>query len=81
MGNQLLVMLAVVLAMVAALLPALIVAGIGAGVIYLLTGAVPIVFAGVLGGSALLVEAFVASEIVGAILDRSDISVLDAQEQ
>ena len=40
-----------------------------------------VVVAGILAGGALLVEAFAAAEIVGAILDRSDISVLDAQEQ
>ena len=80
MGNQMLILAAVVLAVVAAVLPAALVAGIGAGIIYLMTGSFPIVVAGVLAGGTLLVEAFVGAEIVGAFLDRSDISVLDAQE-
>jgi hypothetical protein len=80
MGNQMLILVAVVLAVLAAVIPAAIVAGIGAGIIYLLTGIFPVVVAGVLAGGTLLVEAFIAAEIVGAFLDRSDISALDAQE-
>jgi hypothetical protein len=45
-----------------------------------MTGTFPVVVAGVLAGGTLLVEAFIAAEIVGAFLDRSDISALDAQE-
>jgi ABC-2 type transport system permease protein len=80
MGNQMLILVAVVLAVLAAVLPAAIVAGIGTGIIYLMTGTFPVVVAGVLAGGTLLVEAFIAAEIVGAFLDRSDISALDAQE-
>lgn len=79
-GQRLLVMIAVVLALVVSLLPAAIVAGVGAGIVYLLTGTIPVVVAGVLAGGTLLVEAFAGSEVVGAILERSDISVLDAPE-
>ncbi len=79
-GQRLLVMIAVVLALVVSLLPAAIVAGVGAGVVYLLTGTVSVVLAGALAGGALLVEAFAGSEFVGVILEKSDISVLDAPE-
>ncbi len=79
-GQRLLVMVAVLLALVAAVLPAAIVAAVGAGILYLLTGTVSFVLAGVLAGGALLVEAFAGSEILGAMLERSDISSIDAPE-
>ena len=79
-GQRLLVMIAVVLALVVSLLPAAIVAGIGAGVVYLLTGTISVVLAGALAGGALLFEAFAGSEFVGVILEKSDISALDAPE-
>ena len=79
-GQRLLVMIAVVLALVVSLVPAAIVAGIAAGVIYLLTGTISVVLPGAVAGAALLVEALAGSEFVGAILERSDISALDATE-
>jgi len=79
-GQRMLVMIAVLLALVGAVLPAAIVAGIGAGIVYLLTGTMSVVLAGALGGGALLVEAFVGSEIIGAVLERTDISAVDAAE-
>jgi hypothetical protein len=79
-GQRLLVMVAVLLALVVAVLPAAIVAAVGAGILYLLTGTISFVLAGVLAGGALLVEAFAGSEILGAMLERSDISAIDAPE-
>jgi hypothetical protein len=79
-GQGLLVMLAVLLALVVAVVPAALIAAIAAGLIYLLLGTVPIVLPGVLAGAALLVEAFVGTEVIGAILERSDISAVDARE-
>lgn len=79
-GQRMLVMIAVALALIVSLIPAAIVAAIGAGIVYLLTGTVSVVLAGALAGAALLAEAFAGSEAIGAILERSDISVLDAPE-
>jgi hypothetical protein len=79
-GQRMLVMIAVALALIVSLVPAAIVAAIGAGIVYLLTGTVSVVLAGALAGGALLAEAFAGSEAIGAILERSDISVLDAPE-
>jgi hypothetical protein len=79
-GQGLLVMLAVLLALVAAVVPAALVAGVVAGVLYLLLGTVPVILPGVLAGAALLVEAFIGTEVIGAILERSDISAVDARE-
>jgi hypothetical protein len=79
-GQGLLVMLAVLLALLAAVVPAALVAAVIAGVLYLLLGTVPIVLPGALAGLALLVEAFIGTEVIGAILERSDISAVDARE-
>ena len=79
-GQRLLVMLAVTLGLVAGLLPAVIVGGIGAGIVYGLTGAVwPVVF-GALAGATLLIEAWAGTEVIGAILDRTDLAAVDALE-
>ena len=80
MGQQIIVMGVVVLALIAALVPAVALAAAGAGVFYLLTGTFPVILAGLLAGGALLVEAFAASEVLGAILDRSDIAAIDPSE-
>lgn len=80
MGQGMLVMLAVLLALVVAILPAALVAGIVGGVLYLLLGTIPVVLPAALAGAALLVEAFIGTEFIGAILERSDISAVDARE-
>jgi putative ABC exporter len=80
MGQGMLVMLAVLLALVVAILPAALVAGIVAGVLYLILGTIPVVLPAALAGAALLVEAFIGTEVIGAILERSDISAVDARE-
>jgi ABC-type sulfate transport system permease component len=41
---------------------------------------VPIILPGLLAGIALLIESFVGTEVIGAILERSDISAVDARE-
>ena len=80
MGQGMLVMLAVMLALVIAILPAALVAGVVAGLLYLLLGTIPVVLPAALAGAALLVEAFIGTEFIGAILERSDISAVDARE-
>ena len=79
-GQQILVMIVVVLALAAAVVPAAAVAAIGAGVVYLFTGTIPLFVPGVLAGGALLVEAYAASEVIGAMLDRSDLAAIDPSE-
>jgi ABC-2 type transport system permease protein len=79
-GQRLLVMVAVMLALVAAVLPAAIGAGAAVGLVYMVTGTSSVVLAGVLGGATLLVEVWIGSEVIGAILERSDISAVDAPD-
>lgn len=79
-GQQILVMVVVVLALGAALVPAAAIAAIGAGAVYFFTGAIPVFVPGMLAGGALLVEAYAASEVIGAMLDRSDLAAIDPSE-
>jgi ABC-2 type transport system permease protein len=79
-GQQILVMIVVVLALVAAVIPAAGIAAIGAGIVYLFTGTIPVFVPGALAGGALLVEVYAASEIIGAMLDRSDLAAIDPSE-
>jgi hypothetical protein len=79
-GQRLLVMLAVTVGLVIGLLPAVIVGGIGIGIVYGLTGMVwPVVF-GMLAGATLLIEVWAGTEVIGALLDRTDLAAVDAPE-
>jgi hypothetical protein len=80
MGQRMLMMLGTLLALVAAVLPAALVAGVAALVAYALVGTILIVVPGALAGATLLAEAFAGSEIVGALLDRTDIAAIDAPD-
>lgn len=79
-GHQILIMIVVVLALAAAVIPAAAVAAIGAGIVYLITGTFSVFVPAVLSGGALLAEAYAASEVIGAILDRSDLAAIDPSE-
>jgi hypothetical protein len=80
MGQRLIMMAANLLALVVVILPAAIVAGISGLAWYWLVGTIPVVVPGLLAAAALQIEVFIGSEIVGAILDRTDISAIDAPE-
>ncbi|MGH9239351.1 MAG: putative ABC exporter domain-containing protein [Vicinamibacterales bacterium] len=79
-GQQILVMIVVVLALAAAVVPAAAIAAIGAGILYLFTGTIPVLVPGVLAGGTLLAEAYAASEVIGAMLDRADLAAVDPSE-
>lgn len=80
MGQRLLVMVAMLLGLVLVMVPAAIVAGVAGLVYYGIVGIVPVVLPGMLAGGTLIVEALAGSEMVGAILDRTDISAVDAPD-
>jgi hypothetical protein len=48
--------------------------------IYAVTGTISIVVPAVVAAAVLLLESFVASEGIGRLLDRMDVSAIDAQE-
>jgi hypothetical protein len=80
MGQRMLVMAVSILGLALSLLPALLAAGGLALVLRLLTGSVPIVLPGLTAALVLLGEAFLGSELIGRILERTDVNALDPAE-
>jgi hypothetical protein len=80
MGQRMVTMAVSILGLALALLPALLAAGSLAFAFRLLTGRVPIVLPGVTAAIVLLAEAFLGSELIGQILDRTDVNALDPAE-
>jgi hypothetical protein len=80
MGQRLIMLAGSLVALLLAALPAALVAAVTGGIIYGLSGYVPVVLPGILAGLTLLAEAFIGSEIVGSILDHTDVSAIDAPQ-
>ncbi|HEX5000617.1 MAG TPA: hypothetical protein VFY29_20505 [Terriglobia bacterium] len=78
MGQRLIMMLGLLVVLVVAVLPA---AAGGAAIgfaVYFVTGAVAIIPAAAGAAAILFAEAFIASQMIGALLDRTDVSAIDA---
>lgn len=80
MGQRMIMLAATLIALVVAVLPAAIVGGLAAFLYYSIAGSIPLVVPGMLAAVTLFGEAFLGSELVGAILDRTDLSAIDAGE-
>lgn len=76
-GQRMLMVLVGMLGLTLGILPAVIVGGGVALVAQYMTGQFPIALCGIVAAAVLLGEVAVASEIVGSILDRTDVSALD----
>lgn len=77
MGQRMLLMFGSILTLVVAVVPA---ALLGAVVFFgmrVVTGGAPIVLPALAGAVVLLVEAFVGTELIGVMLDRTDVTALD----
>jgi len=77
MGQRMLLMVASVVGFLVAVLPAAIVGGGVALLLRVFTPNVPIVLPGLMAAAVLLGEAVLGSELVGSILDRTDVTALD----
>jgi hypothetical protein len=80
MGQRMLMMLGSMLALVVAVLPAAIIGGLAGFLSYLAFGTIPLVVPALLGAAMLVAEGFVASEAIGRVLDRTDVTAVDAAE-
>ena len=80
MGQRLLLMAANLLALLLAALPGAIVGGGAAFAVYALTGTIPIVIPALLAAVVVLAECWAATELLGRVLDRTDVSAVDAAE-
>lgn len=78
MGQRMLTMLGMMLTLILSLIPPAIVAGLAALGIYAVTRVIPIVIPAFVILVGLVVECAVATELLGAVLDRTDIGDVDA---
>ena len=79
-GQRMLLTFGSMLALAVAILPAVLLAGIIFFAVRSLTGGTPILSAGLAAAVVLLGEAFAATEIIGVILDRTDVTALDPSD-
>jgi hypothetical protein len=77
MGQRLLMMAGVILALVTALLPAAVVAGLVGFVVYTITQTLPVVAPALTLAIVLIGECWLAAELLGGVLDRTDVSALE----
>ena len=80
MGQRMLMMAGMFLALALAMLPALLAAGIVGYAIYLVLHVIPIVLPALIAAVVLVVECVVATEMLGGVLERTDISAIPADE-
>jgi hypothetical protein len=80
MGQRLFTMAGVLVTLVFALVPATIVAGIAAGVIYFASGLILVVIPSAIITSMLMLESFIVIELLGRVLDRTDVSAVSPAE-
>jgi hypothetical protein len=79
-GQRMLLMLGALLGLAVALVPPAIVVAVAALGLYMVAGRAPVILPGALAAATLIAEAFLASEAVGAIFDRTDVSAVDPAE-
>jgi len=76
-GQRMLMMAGSILTLVVAVVPAALLGGTVFFAVRTLIGGMPIVLTAAVAGAVLLVEALVCTELIGAMLDRTDVTALD----
>ena len=77
MGQRMLMLAGVLLTVVVAILPAAIAAGIAGLLIYQLTKTIPVVVPAIVAAGVMVAECAVVIEILGRVLDRTDVAALE----
>ncbi|MCX6552714.1 MAG: hypothetical protein NTY02_17210 [Acidobacteria bacterium] len=80
MGQRLLMLAGNLLALALSVLPAAVVAGVVAFGVYTVTGAVPILVPAVILAAVVAAECWVATELLGRVLDRTDVTAIEPVE-
>jgi len=80
MGQRMIMTIGMLLTLVVALFPAALLAGVAGYLAYTATHSVHIVLPSSIAAAALLAESYLASEAIGRLLDRTDVSSIDAAE-
>jgi len=78
MGQRLLMMAAMLLGLTVAVIPAAVAGAIAVFALYFVTGSSAVVIPAIVAAAVLLLEAYLISHAVGRLLDRTDISAIDA---
>jgi hypothetical protein len=80
MGQRLLMQAGIWLSLILALLPAAAAAAVVVGAVYFKMHVIPIVVPAAIGATVILGEAFLATELLGKALDRTDVGSLEPQD-
>ena len=80
MGQRLFTTAGLLLTLAIALLPAVMAAGVIAGGIYYVSGVLVVVIPSAIIACVLVAECFVAVELLGGVLDRTDVSAVSPAE-
>ncbi|MEO5740430.1 MAG: hypothetical protein ABIS29_07530, partial [Vicinamibacterales bacterium] len=80
LGQRLFTMAGVILTVVVALVPAALVAGAVAATIYFVSGVLVVVIPSAIITCMLIVECFLVVEMLGLVLDRTDVSAVSPAE-
>jgi hypothetical protein len=80
MGQRMLMFAGVMLTLVVSVLPAAVAAGLVGGVLYAATNTIPVVIPAIVLGVVLIVECIVMIELLGRVLDRTDVTALEPIE-
>ncbi len=81
MGQRILLTFGTLIGLVVGLIPAGLMAGVTGALLYAITDRLMVVIPAVVGGAVVLAECWVATELLGAVLDRTDISAIEAVER
>jgi hypothetical protein len=79
-GQRLLLLAGMLVALVVALLPAAIAGAIVGVGIYATTYRIPVLIPAAVAAGVLLIEAWIGTELLGRLLDRTDVGAIDASE-
>jgi hypothetical protein len=80
MGQRMLMFAGVMLTLVIAVLPAAVAAALVGGLLYAATNTIPVVIPAVVLGLVMIVECVVTIELLGRVLDRTDVTALEPIE-
>lgn len=80
MGQRLLMLAGIMLTLVVSVLPAAIVAALVAGAIYFSMGVVPVIVPAAIVAVVMVVECLLVIEWLGRVLERTDVSAIEASE-
>jgi hypothetical protein len=81
MGQRILLTFGTFLGLLVGLIPAGLAAGVTGAALYAISGRVIAVIPALAGAAVILVECWVATQLLGAVLDRTDISAVEAEER